>query len=140
MEEARKQILKKKNKNNLKKTLESKFSYEAEAITFSIEFCICRWLSVKTAEVLYNDHANIRMWLPGSQSPSSHPPLLYLHIPAFPLHQHQLLYNLCNEFWPGADSLPLLQAAAEVPEDQVLPIHKENSWPEASDQLCLYIL
>lgn len=40
------------------------------------------------------------MWLPGSQSPSSHPPHLCLHIPAFPLYQ--LLYNLCNELRPGA--------------------------------------
>jgi len=30
-----------------------------------------------------NDHTSVWMWLPGSQSPSSRLPLLYLHAPAF---------------------------------------------------------
>lgn len=67
-----------------------------------------------------NDRASVRMWVPGSRSPSSQPPPL--HLQALPLHQHQLLSNLCRKLMQGAGvtlTSPNCRRTDEVPEDQL---------------------
>lgn len=95
-----------------------------------------------------NDHASVRMWLPGSQSPwliPVRPSSTCTPLPS-PLHEHQLLSDLCSKLmWGAGLTLTSLycRRTDEVSEDQLLGwagIHPGGRGrPERSNQVCLHI-
>lgn len=93
-----------------------------------------------------NDHATIRTWLPGSQSPPSRTPLLFLPAPAFPLAPAPAFVQLVQQLTPAAGlALTSLYCRRrhEVSDDQLFGwagIHPRNKGKARAQEPALLLL